>query len=404
MRLALINQFYPPDLSPTAHLAASLVQHRVALGDRVTVLAGTGRYIKAPAAEPAVGRGNPKLFRLWTPSLGKDSLLRRLLDYAAFYVQAAVLVMTLPRQDVLILMTTPPYIALVGLFHKALHARTRLLLWNMDSYPETAERAGLISPGSLPSRILRVLNRILYRHLEAVVCLDSAMRDLLASAYVIHDRPKVYVLPNWEPEALFPHDSSAPEWELGQSLRLYGRFVVLYLGNAGEGHSFETVLDAASRLQDTPVVFLFVGGGTAWESLREEVAARGLTNVILRAYIDKAETPAALACADVALITLRDSMLGVMSPSKLHASLAMGVPILYLGPAGGNVDEAIRTYGCGISLRHGDTQGMVQFIERVRREATYRSSLRSKARHAFEDGYSDRVVLPRFDSIIKDKR
>jgi hypothetical protein len=45
MRITIINQFYPPDLSPTAHLAASLAEHRAALGDEVTVITGRAGYV-----------------------------------------------------------------------------------------------------------------------------------------------------------------------------------------------------------------------------------------------------------------------------------------------------------------------------------------------------------------------
>ena len=38
LRLTLINQFYPPDISPTGLLTASLANHRAALGDYVTVI------------------------------------------------------------------------------------------------------------------------------------------------------------------------------------------------------------------------------------------------------------------------------------------------------------------------------------------------------------------------------
>ena len=43
----------------------------------------------------------------------------------------------------------------------------------------------------------------------------------------------------------------------------------------------------------------------------------------------------------VALITLDERSIGVMSPSKLHANLAAGLPVVYVGPQGSNVDEAI---------------------------------------------------------------
>lgn len=402
MRIALVNQFYLPDLSPTAHLAASLAEHRSALGDRVTVITGRGRYTDAPAAGLPAGAAGPvpRVHRLWTPGLGKGRLLPRLLDYGVFYLQAAILAVTLPGHEVMILMTTPPYIALIGVLHRFLHPKCRLILWNMDCYPETAERAGIIRAGGAASRILRRVNRWLYRRLDSVVCLDEAMRSLVAPAYAVGGRPAVHIVPNWEPEALFPRGAKPPPWEPCEALDRRGRVVVLYMGNAGSGHRFETILDAAILPGGDSAVYLFVGGGSAWLPLQEDVDRRGLQNVILRGYVDKTETPSVLACGDVALITLKDSMLGVMSPSKMHAALAMGLPILYVGPAGGNVHDAIQKYGCGVSLRNGDAQGVVDFLGRLRQDAGFREQLRTLARRAFEADFSDRAAFLRFDALI----
>ena len=42
MRLTILNQFYRPDISPTAHLSASLADHRAKAGDVVTVVTSRG--------------------------------------------------------------------------------------------------------------------------------------------------------------------------------------------------------------------------------------------------------------------------------------------------------------------------------------------------------------------------
>ena len=51
MRITIINQFYKPDLSPTAHLAASLVEHRVGKPhrDEVRIISSAGGYVLAAA-------------------------------------------------------------------------------------------------------------------------------------------------------------------------------------------------------------------------------------------------------------------------------------------------------------------------------------------------------------------
>jgi hypothetical protein len=107
-----------------------------------------------------------------------------------------------------------------------------------------------------------------------------------------------------------------------------------------------------------------------------------------------------MAAATCALITLRDDFAGVISPSKMHANLAMGLPILYVGPAGSNVDEAIESYKCGISLRHGDIQGFVEFIRDLKHDPSKLQTLRENARRAFEEAYSDQQALPKMDRVL----
>jgi colanic acid biosynthesis glycosyl transferase WcaI len=409
MRITLINQFYRPDIAPTAQLAASLADHRAALGDDVTVVTSRGRYvagtetIAAADGSPRVGASAkiPRIRPVWTPSLGKATILKRLLDYLCFYLGALWRLATLPRQDVVISLTTPPYIAWAGVLHKALHPSTKLVLWNMDCYPDAAERAGLLRRGGLASRILRAMNRALFRRIDTLVGLDTAMIDLLTSQYFPSPHgPATHIIPNWEDLSFFPRDPSPPPWPEAESLGLTGKFVVLYLGNAGTGHVFETVLDAAERLRGEPVAFLFVGGGSRSASIREAKERRRLDNVVLREYVPKQVTQSVMNTAGCALITLRDEALGVMSPSKLHSNLAMGLPVLYVGPERSNVDDAIRRFGCGVSLRHGDVAGVEQFVRRLASDDAARCEMRTRARRAFEEAYCDARTLPQFDDVI----
>lgn len=397
MRLTLVNQFYAPDISPTAQLAASLAEHRAARGDHVTIVTGRAGYLEGLAPTGVVRTGPElRIRRVWTPHLGKSSRARRLLGYVAFFVGAIPRLLVLRRQDVIVAMTTPPFVVLTAVAHRLVHRRTRLVLWSMDCYPDAAERFGEVRRGGLVARALRSLNRWIFRRVDLVIGLDAAMVDLLRSQYApSDDGPRFEVIPNWERAALFPPSAFEVVWEGYDDIHVDGRAVVLYLGNAGVGHGFGTVLDAAARLQDE-VMFLFVGGGHRWTDLEEEVAASGLRNFALREYVSKDETPRVMAGARLALITLDDRALGVMSPSKLHANLAAGLPIVYVGPEGSNVDEAIRRYDVGRSVRHGDVDGVVQAI----RDLIADREARERARHAFEQHYSDEAVLPRFDEVL----
>jgi glycosyltransferase involved in cell wall biosynthesis len=401
MRLTIVNQFYVPDLAPTGRLAASLAAHRAQVGDDVSVITSAGGYVpQSPIAE-TTDQQNPKVHRIWTPRAGKHSAAARLADYTVFSILASLRMLTLPTQDVVITLTTPPFIAWAAVLHRLLHPSAAILLWNMDCYPEILERTGLIRKNSASSRMLRWLNRRLFGQLSAVVALDHAMQELLKSQYrPPSDGPTWHVIPNWELSDRYPAKPTLPDWPEAQRLGLRDRFVILYSGNAGFGHSFETVIGAAARLRDEPFSWLFVGGGEKFAWLQQQALEHDLAQIHLVDYVPQDDVASVLGSADCALITMNEKALGVISPSKLHACLAMGLPILYIGPPGGNVDEAIQRYGCGVSLRHGDVDGIVAFVHRLADDPEARLEMSQKARAAFEQAYCDSQTLPQFDRLL----
>ena len=408
MRLTIINQFYTPDISPTAHLSASLAEHFARQGHDVTVITSRGGYSKDAtkkdgAAEQA---SSVDVRRIWTPRLGKASLIKRLADYFFFYLGTFFTAVFLPKQDIIITLTTPPFIGWAALLHKMFHRKTKVVLWNMDCYPEAPERAGMIKAEGMMSKSLQFLNRAMFRRLDHLVGLDTAMVDLLMSRYDPHNNDKrkqlqTTIIPNWEDADFFPLGAEHDEWEGINRHGLAGRFVILYLGNMGVGHEFDTVLDAAALLQnDDRIAFLFIGGGKYKDPTADDVKERGLKNVIVQGYVPKSETPSVMASASCALITLRDNMLGVMSPSKLHSNLAMHLPIVYVGPKASNVDDAIQRFGCGSSLTIGDPDALAAAIRELADNTKDFEHKRICSRKAFDEAYNDHATHAMFDELL----
>jgi glycosyltransferase involved in cell wall biosynthesis len=392
MRVLILNQFYVPDISPTAHLAASLAEDRAARGDEVTVLTGLGGYAGSRSEYRAGSPQNLRVLRLWTPQLGKISHLRRLVDYASFYSLALLRAIFMPKQDLVIALTTPPFIALAGVLHKAIHPETRLILWNMDCYPDVIERYGLIPHNGFVSFMLRRINRMVFERVDHLVALDAPMVELLRKQYA-PAQLRASIVPNWERASLFPgsHNGTGPR----------DTFTIVYLGNAGYGHNFDTVLDAAEMLQDDPVQFEFYGGGARWNELDAGVKARHLRNFILKSYVGSKEATAdVMSRAACAVITLRDDALGLMSPSKMHSSLAMRLPVIYVGPEKSNVDDAIKRFGCGVSLRHGQSAELAAFVRGMIADKNHFQVLRARSRQAFEEAYCDTRTLSLFDDVL----
>ena len=402
MRLLIINQFYKPDISATAHLAASLAEHRAQRGDHVTVIASQGGYLPSSELVKADPTDNPVVKRIWTPRLGKATLLNRATDYGTFYLFGSLASMRLPRQDAIIAMTTPPAIGWAGVLHRMMHPHTKLILWNMDCYPELGEATGVVKFGGLISRTLRAANGGVFRHLDHLVCLDSSMARLLHRNYVKGRRNlPTTIIPNWEPASLYPADVQPPPWAPAENLDLHGCFTVLYLGNIGAAYHFDTLIEVAEIMLDDPVRFLIVGSGAQWDYVVQAVAERSLHNIIMHGYVPKEHTPSVIATADCSYVSLNQRCDGMCSPSKLHATLAMGLPVIFTGPEGGNVDEAITQFGCGVSLRQGQALEIASFLRALMQNPVQLATLGKNARRAFEQAYCDTRVLPKFDRLLE---
>jgi glycosyltransferase involved in cell wall biosynthesis len=401
VRIAIINQYYKPDLSPVSHLVASLAEHLAANGHDVTVLTSKAVYAGDPNAPLPEMPANLRIWRAPAPRFAATSIARRAFQYLWFYMVVGLKMLMLRRQDVIITTTTPPYVGLLGVLHKWLHWRSRLVLWNMDCYPDILAATNLIKRGGIMWRVTHFAQRWLFKRLDHVVCLDEPTRELLESQYAPRRRKLPFtVLPNFERRDMFEQHAAQQPWPGYAELGLTGRFVVLYLGNAGYGHRFDAVIDAAQRLRDEPVTFLFIGGGSARKGIDAEAKKQSLTNILLRDYVPKELTPSVMAGAQLGLISLDDSALGMMSPSKLHAKLAMGLPVLYVGPPRSNVDHAIATFNCGLSFRHDQGEAMAAAIRRLMADESAVREMRANARAAFEQAYSDAAVLPQFEAVL----
>ena len=403
MRLAIVNLFYPPDLSPTGHMAASLAEHRAARGDRVTVIAGTGGYVERRPRRRERRRSSdgPRIVRIWTPNLGKDNAARRLGDYLAFLAGTTFRLVAMPGQDVIVVLTSPPYALITAVAHRLVHPRARVILWSHDVYPDAVEALGTVRPGGRVAGILRGTKRRLFRWVDHVVAMDQAMLDRVLTGYARNESPSGTAIPSWEPLALFPRGIEPESWTGYEEPELAGRFVALHLGNLGFGSRIGTIVEAAAALEGEGVTFLFVGGGARFPELARATARLRLRNVLLRGYVPREVTPSLLSGADCTLISLDDAWRGIMSPCKLNGSLAMGLPIVYAGPTGTNVDEAIERYGCGFSVRQGDVDGLTDAIRRLRKDPHMAEDISRNAREAFEAAYSDERCLPRFDEVIE---
>jgi glycosyltransferase involved in cell wall biosynthesis len=336
--------------------------------------------------------------RLWTTHFGRRSLPGRALDYASFYVGAAlVLAGGVKRSDIVIAMTDPPLLSMVAALVARIK-RARLINWLQDVFPEVASE---LDSNPLPpflDRRLRAWRDASLRAARMNVVIGRRMQEFLVRRGVRRDT--IRVIENWacaEPG----RPRRADESELRASIGCAQKFVVGYSGNLGRAHEYKIFLDAAAALQaDPPVQFLFIGGGAHMEALRAGAGRRGLDNIRFLPYQPRESLADSLAAADVHLVSLLPALEGLIVPSKFYGILAAGRPVLFIGDPDGELAREIRDSNCGISIPAASHADLVAAIRDLRGNVERRTAMGERARALFRERFDVALGLERWAELL----
>ncbi len=295
-RVVVLNHFAAPRGAPGGTRHVELFG-RLRGWDAI-VLSSRVNYFTRSAS-----RLDDQLFRTVPVLPYQGNGVARILNWASYAVAALVAAARLPRPDVVY--ASSPHL-LTGLAGWALARlrRASFVLEVRDLWPVVLVEMGQLSAESWLYRVLKGLERFLYRRADVIVVMaDGVRRQLVEGEGVPPDR--VFLIPNGaEPEDFEP--PAAPD-ELKKRYGLAGT-VFAYTGAHGPANGLQALLDAAAEVKDElPYVrFLLVGDGVAKRSLVERAEAEGLDNVVFREPVPKNEMAALLGAVDVGLHVLAD--------------------------------------------------------------------------------------------------
>ncbi|MDA1105327.1 MAG: glycosyltransferase family 4 protein [Planctomycetota bacterium] len=383
MRILLLNQCFFPDIVSTAQISHDLATYLVAHGHHVTAVSSRSIYGEAgdslPAHETVDGID---IHRVKGAMFGKRGILLRVVDFGAFYVRAFCRVVSLPRHDVVVSLTTPPFISLVGIMAGWIKGN-RTAYWVMDLYPDLPLACGVLKPRSPVTWLTERVNRFCLRHSTVTVALGRCMRDLILSKGIPAERVRtIQVWSDQEAVRPVPRESNAyrREWGVGD------RLLVMYSGNFGLGHDVQTFLDAAKRLQgDDRIRFAFVGGGKKKAEVEAFVKSRFLANCVLAPYQPRERLDELLSAADVHLASLSDGIEGIMVPSKLYGMMAAARASIFIGRDTGEVALTIVEQSCGTVIGCGNVDALVAAIQQYAADPS----------RAMEEGQRGRAAVER---------
>ena len=373
MHILVLNQYFPPDTSATAKMAAMVVE-ALAERHRVTVLAGR------PSYEPSERhpyyllrrevRGNVVVERVGSTSYPRFRMRRRLSNYLTYLSLAVPRALTL-RPDVIMAMTDPPVAGIAGALVAKLSGRP--FVYNIrDLYPDMALGGKIVRPGRWVEAWEKLHRRAL-RRAARVIVLGEDMRDLIIAKGV--DPARVVVVRDGVP---IPDRVPTRDDPVAQEIRCGFPFVALHAGNLGFYGAWQTLVRAAKMLENEGVGFVFVGDGAARPQI--EASAQGCPAVRFLPFRPPEQIPCVLAAGDLHVVTVRRGLEGVIVPSKLYPILAAGRPVLAVAPEQTDVARIVLTTGCGVAADPDDPAGVAEAVRALARDPQRVANMGRRAR------------------------
>ena len=362
MRILIVSQYFWPEQFRINDLAQELK----ARGHEVSVLTGMPNYPSGKLFPGYSWWGKKHDDFDGVPVFRTPMFLRRkgrgwqlALNYFSFVLFGCLLAPWYFRKhefDVIFVYEPSPFTVGIPAMLMRHLKKAPMLFWVQDLWPESLSATGAVQSQKILAAVGKMV-RWIYSHCDLILVQSSGFFDPAVRAGA--DRTKIRYMPNWA-EMLYqpltlPSDASERDEVPSDG------FVAMFAGNLGAAQSLDTILDAAERLKEKPVHWVFLGDGRQRTWMEAQVKSRGLSKVHLLGSRPMASMPAYFSLADVMLVTLRaDPVMTTTIPGKVQSYLACARPVI--GALDGEGAKVIKESGAGFAVASGDAQGLAAAV------------------------------------------
>lgn len=397
--ILFLCQFFYPETVSSATLPFDTASALVKNGFSVGALCG---YPKEYASEKNVPKTEVKdgveIRRIKYIQRSRVGSIGRLINYFSFTFKTLLNVGKIKKYKSVIVYSNPPILPIVPIVAKKLYG-TKLVFVSYDVYPEIAYASGSIAEGSLLDRVMKKINRILYKNADAVVTLSDEMKDFLLARREGLSEERVFTIENWahEKESLVPSSESYEKFGFTED-----QFIVGYFGNLGTCQDIDTLLHTALALKDDRRFgFLIVGHGNKKERAREFISENKLENIRIFDFLVGDDFKEAVAISRCSVVSLERGLMGTCAPSKYYSCLLGGHPVIAIVEAESYLAHEVEGERIGFHVNNGDVDGFCEKLGMMVDDPDAVTKMSESAKLLYERKYHIDEAMKRYTTVFK---
>lgn len=367
--LRIVSQLFYPEMVSSGQALTELAEELTSLGISIKVIASQPTILEnSETVSKVIDYKNIKIVRTWSTRFPKLSFWGKLLNLTTFFFTASFEVILKDRKVPLLLVTNPPYLAVLGWLNRILN-RTKYGVLLFDIMPEQAELLGLLETGGIMARVWRTFNKLWYRKASYTVVLSKDMLEgAIDNAYLKgtkHEeecRKKTHVIHVWSDDRIINPMKKADS-KLAEEFGVKDKLVIQYSGNHGRFHDIETILRIVEKMRENEsVMFQFIGEGYKKRLVNDFYADKQPKNMYVGTYVPKELLSDSLAMADLGIVAQLPKQERVCYPSKLLGVMSSGRAVLAICARGSEMAKMIDDNELGFTVENGDIDSAIKII------------------------------------------
>jgi Glycosyltransferase len=390
--------------------ADELARHWSQAGHEVSVLTGFPNHPTGVVPSEWRGRlrklmyhenvGRVDVYRTWLWPLPNRKAHERMRNYASFCISAGLRGLAVPRPDVII-GSSPQLLVALAAWWISFARQIPFVFEVRDLWPESLTAVGVSDANSLLHRSLSAIAKFLYERSDRIVVVTPAFKAHLMKHWNV-PAEKIDVVENGVETELFVPSPAGDSQTLRLQLGLESKFVVSYVGTMGMAHGLETLLDAASRMQqqNPSVLFLLIGEGAEKERIKTLAQERQLMNVRFLDQQPREKIPALISASDACLVLLkRTDVFKTVIPTKLLEFMSCARPVI-LGVEG-QAQQLVEESGAGLVIQPENSAALVSAIERLAANSELRRTFGQNGREYILQTFSRARTAEKYISVLQ---
>lgn len=394
--ILLLLQFFYPEYISSATLPFDTAETLSQSGYSVDVICGyPSEYSDVKKIPVKENVNDIKIRRVKYLSLSRKSKLGRMINYFSFTLAMFFNLFRMKGYKAIYVYSNPPILPLVATLAAKIF-KSKLVFVAYDLYPEIAIKTNTLSSDGIISRIMRFVNKAVFKNASAVIALSTEMKEFIAKNRAITSE-KIYVIPNWYED----RTNLECEEENRFSGLVDGRLVISYFGNMGIAQDMDTVIETIISLKTDPdVCFLLAGHGAKFEYIKEKLESENVKNAYMFEFLKGKDYTDALRISDCAIVSLEKGLTGLCVPSKTYSYMMQGMALIVIM----NESDIVRDVraGAGIFADNGDAKYISERIKSLKNDSETLQNMKAKCREIYLTKYTKQIATAKYVELMKD--